>query len=378
MSKLVLVDGAEGHTGLFLIKEILKSRPLWKVIATDLPLAERNKLMTKEKLFSSKFKQETEVLDNEHVEFITADLTRKETISNLLVDRKFDIIFHTASLYDYFADIEMLRKINVEGTRNLLNAIRETQDLSILRFIHWSTCGVYGEPKYERDATGNLIPIDEATPYNPPNNYSTSKMEQEQIVNEFIVNNNLKATIIRPAPIMGPSQIYGVFHVMQMVNKSSFGPGIHIYPRKKRLFMPLIHVEDLARSAIFLAEHDESIGHQYNVVMDPCFQEDFLEYLADLLNVEYFNFPVLWEIYKIFTLFLFWLNKRKTKKARRLNTRPPVDLDMVAYTYHQYLFSNEKIKKLGFKYKFPEFRSATKDTVDWYLKYNWLESEHNS
>jgi len=376
MHKLVLVDGAKGHTGTYLVKEILDSKSNWKIIATDLPVNKRKEIMTKERVFSSRFKYMTEILENEQVEFIPADLTIKDTIENLFENRKFDIIFHIASLYDYFAELSVLRTINVEGTRNLLDVISKSQDLNTLRFIHWSTCGVYGEPKYKKDSKGYPIPADETTPYNPPNNYSISKMEQEQVVEDYSKRYNLKATFIRPAPIMGPYQIYGIFHIMQIVNKSGFGPGIHIYPKKKRLAMSLIHVEDLVQAAIFLAEHDESIGETYNLVIDPCFQEDFLEYLADLLNAEYFNFPIWWPIYKAFSKYLFWLDKRKEKKARKMNTRPPVDLAMAAYTFHQYLFSNEKIKNLGFNFKFPDYKSATKDTVEWYLKNNWLESEY--
>ena len=37
MSKLILVDGAKGHTGTFLIKEILETKLDWKIVATDLP-----------------------------------------------------------------------------------------------------------------------------------------------------------------------------------------------------------------------------------------------------------------------------------------------------------------------------------------------------
>ncbi|MFX1303534.1 MAG: NAD-dependent epimerase/dehydratase family protein [Promethearchaeota archaeon] len=376
MSKLVLVDGAKGHTGTFLIKEILKSKPDWKIIATDLPLSKRNQLMTKETIFSNKFKYMTEILDNEKILFLPSDLRDIASLENLLKDREYDIIFHTASLYDYFAPLDLLRKVNVEGIRNLLKIIYKTQDIGKLRFIHWSTCGVYGEPKYEKNEKDYPIPADETASYNPPNNYSISKMEQEMVLKESINNYELKATIIRPAPIMGPYQIYGVLHLLQIVNKSGFGPGIHIYPKKKRLAMPLIHVEDLVRSAIFLAENDNSIGKAYNLVIDACLQEDFLEYLADLLNVDYFNFPVWWPVYKIFSKFLFWLSKRKDKKARKLNSRPPIDLSMAGYTHHQYLFSNKKIKELGFTFKFPDYKTATKDTVEWYLKNKWLESEY--
>jgi hypothetical protein len=48
---------------------------------------------------------------------------------------------------------------------------------------------------------------------------------------------------------------------------------------------------------------------------------------------------------------------------------------MTAYTIHQYLFSNRKIKNLGFSFKFPEYKSATKNTIEWYVSNNWLESE---
>lgn len=49
---------------------------------------------------------------------------------------------------------------------------------------------------------------------------------------------------------------------------------------------------------------------------------------------------------------------------------------MADYIKHQYLFSNKKIKELGFKFKFPDYKTATYDTVNWYLKNNWVESEN--
>ncbi|MBA7503290.1 hypothetical protein ES706_01898 [subsurface metagenome] len=376
MSKLVLIDGAKGHTGTFLVREILKTKNNWKIIATDLPSARRKEVMSKETIFSGKLKYMKEVLQHERVEFIPADLTEPESLEPLFKDKKYDLIFHTASLYDYFASLDILRKINVEGIRNLLEIIYKSQDLETLRFIHWSTCGVYGEPTYKKDNKGYPIPADETSPYNPPNNYSISKVEQERVLKDYSEKFKLKAIIIRPAPITGPYQHYGTFHIFQIVNKSGFGPGIHLYPKKKRLAMPLIHVVDLVRAAIFLAENDKAIGEAYNMVIDPCFQEDFLEYVADLLNVDYFNFPIWLPFYKVMSNFLFWLTKRKEKSARKLDSRPPVDLSMAGYMKHQYLFSNKKIKKLGFKFKFPDYKSTTKDTIDWYIKNGWLESEN--
>ncbi|MFW9895659.1 MAG: NAD-dependent epimerase/dehydratase family protein, partial [Candidatus Thorarchaeota archaeon] len=203
MSKTVLVDGAKGHTGTFLIKEMLNARPNWMIIATDLPIEKRNELMTKETVFSKRFKYMTDIFEDEKIAYIPADLREKNSLYTLFQGKKYDIVFHTASLYDYFAPLNLLRAINVEGFRNLLETIRETQDLEKLRFIHWSTCGVYGEPKYRKNGKGYPVPADETASYNPPNNYSISKMEQELILKDYISEHQLKATIIRSAPILG-------------------------------------------------------------------------------------------------------------------------------------------------------------------------------
>ena len=83
MSKLVLVDGAKGHTGTFLVKEILESKPTWKIIATDLSDNKRPEVMTKEAVFSPRFKNMIDVLENERVTFIPADLTDLNSLEDL-------------------------------------------------------------------------------------------------------------------------------------------------------------------------------------------------------------------------------------------------------------------------------------------------------
>ncbi|MHA1335461.1 MAG: NAD-dependent epimerase/dehydratase family protein, partial [Promethearchaeota archaeon] len=270
--KIFLVDGAKGHTGTYLVKALLEHYPDCKIVATDLPTDTRKELMTKETLFSKQLSYMLEILEDPRVEFIPADLTKPETLEPLFDGKKYDVIFHPASLYDYFAKLDILRKINVEGTRNLLNLVCKTQDLNRVRFIHWSTCGVYGEPKYKYDKkTKYVIPADETAPYNPPNDYSISKMEQELVVKEFMEKHGLKATIIRPAPIYGPHQTYGTYHILLVLKVMGYSALPLIHPKKRRLMLPSIHVVDLVEAAIFLSEKDEAIGEAYNIIHDLVF-----------------------------------------------------------------------------------------------------------
>ena len=60
-----------------------------------------------------------------------------------------DAVVHVAALYSYDADPEMIERVNVEGTRNVLDAcIRER----VRRLVHTSTAGTCG-PVPGREAT---------------------------------------------------------------------------------------------------------------------------------------------------------------------------------------------------------------------------------
>ncbi len=371
MTPKALVTGAKGHTGSFLVKLLVDNGH--DVVATDLPPRERSDLMKKETVFRNDLKY-FDVEQFKGVTFIPADLTMKETLRPLFKDKKFDVIYHPASLYDYFAEYEILKKINVGGLKNLLEVIHE-ECTPFPRFLHWSTCGVYGQPKYKRDPKTKMpIPSDENAPYDPPNVYSKSKKEQELLLKDRAAQWKIPYTIIRPAPIYGPYQSYGMFHIYFMINKMGWMPLPHTYPRYKRLVMPMIHVEDLTRAALFLAQHDESIGEAYSVVEDPMLQEDWLEFVYTLLGIRYTNFALPWFGYKLIAKFIYANVLKENKKARRWGLRPKIDLSMADYITHQYLFSNAKLKKLGFTFKWDSI-TGTSDTIKWYIDHGWMERE---
>ncbi|MEX2716995.1 MAG: NAD-dependent epimerase/dehydratase family protein [Candidatus Sigynarchaeum springense] len=370
-----LVTGALGHTGSFLVN--LLADHGWHVTATDLDPARRSRFITKEEIFA--IPRERLSIDRAGVEFIPADLTNKNSLRPVFAGKDFDTVFHTASLYDYFAPFELLEKVNVGGLQNLLETYYEhcqgnTGNPSILpRFIHWSTCGVYGQPKYERWD----VPADETAPYNPPNNYSKSKVLQEQLLGEWHREKGVPTVIIRPAPIYGPYQAYGMFHIYHLVRTIGVVPVVCLYPRSKRLRMPMVHVQDLVRAAEFLANApaEKVVGEAFNVIGDCGFQEDFMEYIACLLGANYAHISVPWFVYVILAKITYKSAIGRMKRIARKGKRPRYDAPMAEYITHQYFFSNEKIKQLGFKFEYPDMFLGTKQTVDWYLDHGWLEKE---
>lgn len=375
--KIYLVDGAKGHTGTFLVKKLLEEEKNCKIVATDLPVDDRKQLMTKETLFSEDLGYMLEILEDPRVEYIPADLTKPESLEPLFTNRQYDVIFHPASLYDYFAKLDTLRKINVEGTRNLLNIVCKTQDLKNLRFIHWSTCGVYGQPDYEHDSkTKYVIPANEDAPFDPPNAYSISKMEQELVLKEFEKEKGLRATIIRPAPIYGPYQTYGTYHILLVLKILGNGMYPIIHPKRHRLMLPSIHVEDLVRAAIFTSKKEESIGEAYNVIHEMVFMDEWLDWLSHKLSLRTTVVSVWFPLFKLLSKIAVWIGKKRDKKARKLGMRPLLDVPMLKYVTHQYAFSNQKLKDLGYEFKFDTW-SGFKETINWYIEHGWLPTEYN-
>ncbi len=369
-----LVTGAHGHTGTFLVKALIDRG--YKITATDLKPLERKKLMTKETLYRNDLTQEN--IDHPNVTFIPADLTDKESLKSLWAEGiKYDVVFHPASLYDYFAPLYILMKINVDGTRNLLEVICEKQPNNLPRFIHWSTCGVYGSTDYEikKDENGKKyrVPADETAPYNPPNHYCTSKMFQEFVVYEFYQDKKVPMTILRSQPIAGKAQLYGAFNLFYMIYK--FGNMIVpvIHPSEKQNHMPAVHVEDLVEAAIFCFQHDETIGEAYIVGCDNCTQTEFMDYLCSITDCTTVILPTWYKIYNLGAKIAEWYFGNQILKARKWKMRPKIDGPMLEYISHEYYFSNEKLKKLGFKYKYPTVTDTVRDSVRWYMDNGWFD-----
>jgi UDP-glucose 4-epimerase len=83
---------------------------------------------------------------------------------------------------------------NVEGTRNLLEAMHEA---GVKKIIFSSTCAVYGEAK--------TLPVDESHPTNPVNPYGESKLRAEDLIREYGKAHGFTSVIFRYFNVCGSS-----------------------------------------------------------------------------------------------------------------------------------------------------------------------------
>lgn len=290
-------------------------------------------------------------------EFRPADVTDRATLEPLF-ERPYDVVFHTASLYDYFAEWDALYAVNVEGGRNVAEV---AADHDVGHFVHWSTLGVCGGSEVEKDE-----PVRESAPYDPHNRYGRSKAEQERALFELQDREGLPLTVLRPAPIYGPRHSYGVYHLLYLYRKVGTGLIFPIVPRDRQLRFPSVHVTDLVRSAVFVHENrDETVGEVYHVTSDPIQQDDLVEFVVDALGLPRRRIPLPWYVYRTIAGWLLVAARYNDQRARERDVAPKFPASMAEYLARDFWFTNEKIKDAGFEFVYDDPRRGLLQFITW-------------
>jgi len=379
MERLNLVTGACGFTGTHLTKKLLEQGQ--KVIATDLARAfehPKNKMI---------FKALGVDFSHPNCQVIPSDLTDQASLKKLF-EKPLTHIFHTASLYDYSASMEILKKVNITGFLNLADLAIEHKSLK--RFIHWSTCGIFGKPHTAKEGKLCNIPFDEelnSSPKNAPfeqdeptgtnlvNDYSVTKWKQEQWAWKYHREKGLPLTVVRPAPLYGPGSDYGHGGIVITINRG-FLPAI---PKDARNYVTTsVHIEDMAGFAAYIADKDFGLGEDYNIVDDSIISyEDFIRYLALLVGRRMGTIPLIRQTWlrpgMIFAAKL-WLILEQKLGVRRIRV---FEVGSATYMSSSYWISNSKTKKAGYVYRYPDVREGMRDTINWFRKVGWLDQEYN-
>jgi dihydroflavonol-4-reductase len=105
-----------------------------------------------------------------------------------------DVVYHIAATYREAGQPDSAyRAINVEGTKNVLDAARAA---GATRVVHCSTGGVHGHIARP--------PANEDAPFNPGDVYQDTKLAAETLARDFGASTGLDVVVARPIGIYGP------------------------------------------------------------------------------------------------------------------------------------------------------------------------------
>jgi len=158
---------------------------------------------------------------------------------------------------------EHLRKLHVEGTRNVLHALRGSK---LKRFVYESSTAVYGQ------MDGDWL--DETAPRTPTSNMGKLRVEAENILLHAHAENNFPVVILRPSSIYRPEGV---------INKK-IKEGTYTLASDPDKLMNHIYIEDFI-DILYLAMSKGRAGEAYNVSDDgPKRSIDYMNAIAELMK----------------------------------------------------------------------------------------------
>jgi GDP-4-dehydro-6-deoxy-D-mannose reductase len=132
---------------------------------------------------------------------LTVDITDPATLSDAFRVAKPEVVYHLAGIAfvpEAEEDFERVLRVNVAGTSNVARECHRAGGGVSLVFV--SSAEVYGA------ISSTDLPITEATPVRPANNYSLSKRMAELVVERYGRVGTIKCSIARPFNHIGAGQ----------------------------------------------------------------------------------------------------------------------------------------------------------------------------
>ena len=329
----ILITGASGFIGSFIVEEALKQGfETWAAVRKS----------------SSK-----EYLQDERIHFIELNLSSKAQLIEQLRPHQFDYVVHAAGVTKCLNKADF-RRINTEGTKNLVDALLDLQ-MPLKRFVFLSSLSVFGAIK-ER------LPYDEIreddTP-KPNTEYGRSKLEAERYIDS--IGSRIPYIILRPTGVYGPKEKDYFMMAKSIKQHIDFAVG---YQRQDITF---VYVTDVVQ-AVFLALEKGETGRKYFLSDGQVYQSTTF---SDLIHEELgrpwwlrITAPV-W-VLRIVTFFgeyighitgkVTALNNDKYNILRQRNWRCDIE---------------PARRELGFEPKV-QLKEGVKTTIQWYKDHKWL------
>ena len=236
MNGKILITGASGFIGSFIVEEALRQGlETWAAVRKS----------------SSKA-----FLQDERIHFIELNLSSEEALKEQLQGHAFDYVVHAAGVTKCLHK-EDFRRINTEGTMNLVRAIMELK-MPLKRFVYISSLSIMGAIREQQPYTE----IQENDTAQPNTAYGKSKLEAEEWLSRLNKELGARNEELLPYVILRPTGVYGprerdYFMMFKSIKAhTDFAVG---YQQQDITF---VYVTDVVQ-AVFLALEKGKTGRRY-------------------------------------------------------------------------------------------------------------------
>ena len=198
------------------------------------------------------------------------------------LSRELTWIHHLAGIYFMGIDEHTMRRVNVAGTRSVLDLARDAGRLE--RLVHWSTTTVSGNRE------GTVYEEDLETGQKFHNGYERTKYEAEKLVRGAM--RQLPVTVLRPSIIVGDSKtgeidrLDGPYYLMVLIATNASGLRLPILGRGDAP-LHLVPIDYVIEAAWQVAHSQGAAGKTFHLVdPQPMSARDVFEGVAEHAKTE--------------------------------------------------------------------------------------------
>jgi 2-alkyl-3-oxoalkanoate reductase len=245
---------------------------------------------------------DTALLERLGITIIRGDLTDRDAVQQAAAGA--EVVIHCGAKVGDWGPVDDYRKVNVEGLRFLLDAVRGTP---LQRFVLVSSLGVYAaRHHYGTDET-------EPLPSHHIDGYTQSKVEAERLALEYHRKQNVPVTILRPGFIYGPRDRSVLPRIVTRLKERSI-----MYIARGRFALNTTYVGNLVDAILLAVNSPAAVGEVFNIT-DGEFvsKRQFFEAIADGAGV-----PRPWGTVPVW-LARFVANWRESVFRRKNKPHPP-------------------------------------------------------
>src|SRR3989304_664037 len=185
---------------------------------------------------------------SQNITLVEGDLTDKNSLLKGM--EGCDSVINIAGHYTFWEpDKSIYSKVNIEGTRNLMECALES---NIKKVVHVSTAGVFGKPKED--------PFTEESSVGPDrySEYFRTKYEGERIAWDLCEKEGLPLVVIYPVCVLGAGDTKASGrYIHDLINRKMpatvFKDGVFSF----------VYVKDVAQAILNALEKGNNIGEKY-------------------------------------------------------------------------------------------------------------------
>jgi thioester reductase-like protein len=320
LGETILLTGGTGFLGSEILRRILEGHAASRAVLLVRSSPKESATERVAKLLTRMFGADGAARHRARVEVVEGDISQPglgmDAARTVALAPRVDHVIHCAATVRFDLPLDLARRDNTEGTRNVLTFAERTSKL--VRFDYVGTAYVAGG----REGLVREDELDMGQHFS--NSYERTKMEAETLVRAFGTRH--PTSIHRPSIVVGDSKtgettsFEGMYQTVGLF-KAAYSKGVRVaLPADPNTQIDIVPIDYVVDALFALMQSPGSIGRCHHLTSGPgntCRLDELIRIACELIEVKqpgYMSLDTYFDYVRPVLLAVIWGKKRKLMK----------------------------------------------------------------